>query len=260
MIKKILIIAILPILIVVLLAGCSRTVSPPAPSMSPGSQSSTSSPVSPPRPSGSSTPTSPTLPSASGVPSPAPADPSSVIQSGLPLKVTQPIDGSNLNTGTITIVGETAPGATVYVNDQINTADNIGKFNVPVNLDDGPNFLDISAVDTSGKRGEILLMVNVVLPQVSTSPALPVSSLGAIPLKITSPADGATLNTTNVVVKGQTAPAATVSVNDQVDTADAQGNFSITVSLVTGLNVIDVNATDDSGNQVEIILMVNETG
>jgi hypothetical protein len=78
-----------------------------------------------------------------------------------------------------------------------------------------------------------------------------------LPLKVTEPADGATINGATVTVKGQTVPGATVTVNEQADVADENGNFSITISLGQGVNAIDVIAIDDSGNEGEILLMVN---
>ena len=77
-------------------------------------------------------------------------------------------------------------------------------------------------------------------------------------MKITTPIDGADIGTDTITVQGQTAPDATVSVNDQVGVADSQGNFNITVDLVAGTNAIDVTATDADGNQSEQILMVND--
>ncbi len=76
-------------------------------------------------------------------------------------------------------------------------------------------------------------------------------------LKITEPADAAEINSKTVTVKGQTIPGATVTVNDTVTTADDNGNFSITISLVQGPNAIDVIATDDSGRQGEVLILVN---
>jgi hypothetical protein len=60
-----------------------------------------------------------------------------------------------------------------------------------------------------------------------------------------------------VAVKGQTVPGATVSVNNIMGTADSQGYFNIIVNLERGPNAIDVIATDDSGKQAEILILVN---
>ena len=65
------------------------------------------------------------------------------------------------------------------------------------------------------------------------------------------------MNVGNITVKGQTVPDAVVIVNDQTDIADANGNFSISVSLEDGPGVIDIIAVNDNGDQGEIMLMVN---
>jgi hypothetical protein len=180
-----------------------------------------------------------------------------VVQTGLTLQVTQPIDGSTLNTVAITVQGQTAPGATVTIGDQTGNADENGNFNIPLTLAEGPNFLDVTALDNNGNQGETILMVNVDLSQASSPAGTSESPTDNIPLEVTFPSDGATLNTTNIVVKGQTAAGAVVCVNDQVEIADEQGNFSIPVSLENGINVISVTASDDNGNQAEVILMVS---
>jgi hypothetical protein len=52
-------------------------------------------------------------------------------------------------------------------------------------------------------------------------------------------------------------PGATVTVNDAVSTADDNGNFSVTISLEQGPNAIDIIATDDNGQQGEVLILVN---
>jgi Glucodextranase, domain B len=71
-------------------------------------------------------------------------------------------------------------------------------------------------------------------------------------LIVSRPADGGTLTSDSVIVTGITAPEAVVSVNDQTGIADANGNFSIGVSLDSGLNAIDVIASDNTGNRGRI--------
>jgi large repetitive protein len=69
-----------------------------------------------------------------------------------------------------------------------------------------------------------------------------------ISLVITSPVNGAILDSTNVTVKGKTTPKADVFVNDQEGVADANGNFSISIGLDEGNNLITVSANDADGN------------
>ena len=178
---------------------------------------------------------------------------SGTLQSGLPLSITEPADSATINGDAVTVQGTTAPGATVSVNDNVITADSTGAFSTNVNLDAGPNAIDVIATDDNNNQGEVLLMVNA-MPTTSTTLG---ASQGTLPLTITSPIDSATLSTSTVIVQGQTTPGATVTANSNSDVADANGNFSIDVSLENGPNAIDVIATDDSGNQGEVLLVVN---
>ena len=69
-----------------------------------------------------------------------------------------------------------------------------------------------------------------------------------ISLIITSPVNGSTLDSTNVSVKGKTSPNAEVFVNDVTGKADANGNFSVSIGLDEGSNLITVSANDAEGN------------
>jgi hypothetical protein len=180
---------------------------------------------------------------------------SDTLKSGLPLSITEPTDSATINGDTVNVQGTTTPGATVSVNDNVVTADSTGAFSTNVNLDAGPNAIDVIATDDNNNQGEVLLMVNA-MPTTSTTLG---ASQGTLPLTVTSPIDSATLSTSTVTVQGRTTPGATVTVNGNSDVADANGNFSIDVSLDNGPNAIDVIATDDSGNQGEVLLMVNDT-
>ena len=180
---------------------------------------------------------------------------SDTLKSGLPLSITEPTDSATINGDTVNVQGTTTPGATVSVNDNVVTADSTGAFSTNVNLDAGPKAIDVIATDDNNNQGEVLLMVNA-MPTTSTTLG---ASQGTLPLTVTSPIDSATLSTSTVTVQGRTTPGATVTVNGNSDVADANGNFSIDVSLDNGPNAIDVIATDDSGNQGEVLLMVNDT-
>jgi hypothetical protein len=233
--KKILITLAMVTLLASILTGCGKTQGNPAPSLT-GLASPTATP-------GDNADTS-----------------SSNVQSGVPLTISEPIDAATLTTGTITVKGQTLPGATISVNDQAGTADGQGNFSIPVSLDDGPNAIDVIAIDSNGNQGEALLMVNVEMDSSAVpgnSSAVPTDT--TILLKIISPVDGADINGDKVTVSGQTAPGATININDQAATADGKGNFSIPITLNAGPNSIDVVAVDDNGNQNEVILMVNDT-
>jgi uncharacterized protein YfaP (DUF2135 family) len=182
-------------------------------------------------------------------------------QTDVPLKVTDPVDASTLTENNITVKGTTSPGAVVTVNDQTSMADNNGNFSIPISVDDGVNAIDVTATDANGKQGEVLLMVNVAASTTPSSASSGVSAdQTAVPLTVTQPVDGANLNSDDVTIQGQTSPGAAVCVNDASDVADSNGNFSIPINLNNGPNVIDVTATDDNGNQNEVLLMVSVNG
>lgn len=79
---------------------------------------------------------------------------------------------------------------------------------------------------------------------------------GDITLTITSPKNGAKITSNSVTVRGKTAPRAEVFVNEATSTADANGNFVVSLSLDEGENVIVVFANDIAGNFAEQELTV----
>jgi bacillopeptidase F len=81
-------------------------------------------------------------------------------------------------------------------------------------------------------------------------------SLQEIPLSITSPTDGITVTNPSLTVKGITLSNAEVFVNDKETAADAKGNFSATLILDDGENIIVVTANDLQGNSAEKELTV----
>jgi cytoskeletal protein RodZ len=91
-------------------------------------------------------------------------------------------------------------------------------------------------------------------PATQTSGAVTSSK---ITLTVTSPANGANLDSTNVTVKGKTSPNADVFVNDVSGKADASGNFAVSIGLDEGSNQIVVSANDSLGNATQTELTVN---
>ncbi len=108
----------------------------------------------------------------------------------------------------------------------------------------------------SGKVINISTILQSPTPTQNTQQETAVETLSKISLSVTSPIDGETLNSTNVTVKGKTVPNADVFVNDQSGKADAGGNFSISIGLDEGSNVLVVLANDANGNAAEQDLAV----
>ncbi len=97
-------------------------------------------------------------------------------------------------------------------------------------------------------------------PTQQANPSQPTSPVpNDITLTITSPQNGAQVSTPTITVSGKTVPNADVSVNDQDLTADAQGNFSTTITLEDGDNNLSITAADSTGQSSEAELTVTYT-
>lgn len=79
----------------------------------------------------------------------------------------------------------------------------------------------------------------------------------AIFLEVAQPINNSMVANTIASLTGRTIPNASVFVNDQELKADANGNFSTSVTLDEGQNDIYVVAADDLGNSVEKDIIVN---
>lgn len=75
-------------------------------------------------------------------------------------------------------------------------------------------------------------------------------------LTILTPTNNSTVNSATTTVTGKTFPTADVVINNNEVKADGTGNFSTTVTLDEGENIITVTATDEEGNVAEQEIMV----
>ena len=91
-------------------------------------------------------------------------------------------------------------------------------------------------------------------PDKTPNPPPPTASnsippMAQLSLAIIDPLDESVVGTSNVVISGQTAPEAVVSVNGEVVDVDASGKFAAPVTLDEGPNTFDIIATDLDGNE-----------
>jgi hypothetical protein len=123
----------------------------------------------------------------------------------------------------------------------------IGQFVVPVTarafsatigLLDGPNTLEVRAVDRAGNLGSTTVAIEVD----TVSPSIELLGLP----------DGLTVSNPRVVVRGQLSEDATVLVNG-VDTPLTGSQFDAQVDLAQGDNLVTIVATDRAGNRVQIM-------
>lgn len=84
---------------------------------------------------------------------------------------------------------------------------------------------------------------------------------GKVFLQLSGPQDESEVSSSSVTVAGKTTPGAIVSVEDQVVIAGSAGDFSVSLTLEQGINVIDVIASDlVTGDTVATSLTVTYIG
>ncbi len=143
--KRVALLSILLLTIVIGTAGCAEeeTVPSPTPTLTP-EPTPAATPTATPTP----TPTNTPVPTQKPTPTPTPP--------ALFLEITQPVDGAQLSTSSISVTGKTIPGAVVSlsINDELDIADvgQDGKFTVRVNLEEGPNLIEVIASDQLGNE------------------------------------------------------------------------------------------------------------
>lgn len=93
--------------------------------------------------------------------------------------------------------------------------------------------------------------------QNSDQPAVIEPVVKEISLVVSSPLDGATVKSATIVIKGKTVANAEVFINEAETMADASGNFSKSITLDEGDNIIIVMVNDASGNVAEKDLTIN---
>lgn len=70
-------------------------------------------------------------------------------------------------------------------------------------------------------------------------------------LEVTEPANNSIVSNSGISLRGKTVGDATVFMNEQEIKANANGEFSTTVNLDEGVNLIYIVAADEYGNYVE---------
>lgn len=79
---------------------------------------------------------------------------------------------------------------------------------------------------------------------------------GDLWVRLVAPQDQMTVNTAQVEVKGQAPEETTITVNDNIIVVGPDQSFTSTVPLEAGSNVIEVVASNTSGNEVSFTLTV----
>lgn len=100
------------------------------------------------------------------------------------------------------------------------------------------------------------------IPTLSVAKPTPTPKL-AIFLTVTSPENESVTNKRTISLSGQTTPDATIVVTtnseDQVVTPAANGNYSITVNLLDGVNRVVLTAIASNGDEVQKTLTITSS-
>jgi hypothetical protein len=80
-------------------------------------------------------------------------------------------------------------------------------------------------------------------------------SSGSLKLTLVSPLDGSETNLPQTELAGSVSENAVLSINDEIYMLDA-GNFSQQIPLEAGPNVFQVVVSDDSGNEIDLVLTI----
>ena len=158
------------------------------------------------------------------------------------------------NQKTIEIIGESEPGATVFLtfNSQSKeiVADKNGKFSVKYNLNQGENTFFVYARDQANNESQ--KTKTYVINFDDTAPEI----------TIETPKDGAEYfgsKQSQLTIKGQTEIGASLTINDRLVTLNDNGSFSFTATLSEGENLFNLKALDRAGNESEKSFSVSYT-
>ncbi|MDD5510392.1 MAG: hypothetical protein PHI12_06265 [Dehalococcoidales bacterium] len=159
----------------------------------------------------------------------------------LSLEINEPADEAVVSVSRITVSGKTAADAVVSINGIVADVDAEGIFNGEINLEAGPNVIEVVASDFYGNEKSAVLTVIYA---------------AALPVTVVEPVNDSVVTSPTVTVKGITNTDAVVSVNGNIVSVDETGDFSGPVALDPGPNLIEVLASDFYGNSASVLITV----
>jgi len=143
------------------------------------------------------------------------------------------VNGSEVPSNAVVVVGLTSPGATVTINDRIVKILEDGGFQAEAFLEPGRNMIRVKATDSQGNQKETeLTVISLALPPQPFT------------LLVTEPTDQSRVFDSSVRLVGRTNPESEIQVNGvSIPVDPLLGIFSSEIALVPGPNVINVKAT-----------------
>src|SRR4030042_5304041 len=80
---------------------------------------------------------------------------------------------------------------------------------------------------------------------------------GELSVRILAPTDGDIFETPDILLVGEAAAGTVISVNDALTIADIQGDFAVPLHLEVGTNLLEIVASNGTGDQVSATLVVS---
>lgn len=153
------------------------------------------------------------------------------------LTLTAPQENVVVSASPVIVTGNTEAGAALKINNADTTVNSDGSFSTSLNLTEGENTITATATDAAGNQ-------TTVTQKITYSP-------NALFLTVDVPQDNTYTNNATQTVSGKTDPSASLTVNGQNASVNANGTFSTTTTLSKGTNTITVTATLKSTNTLQ---------
>jgi flagellar hook assembly protein FlgD len=154
------------------------------------------------------------------------------------LVITRPLENEWLNNQLLTIEGQTLPNATLMINQQKVQVQPDGHFQYQVVLNEGDNAVRLVATNDVGITTTLERKVHL--------------KTGALPIQLNLQ-DGATVSEANLPVIGKVDAGSTVSINGRQVAVSALGDFQVTLPLLQGDNIVEIEARDAAGNTTKLV-------
>lgn len=154
---------------------------------------------------------------------------------GPDLRVVSPAEGLLTNQKTLTVSGTTEAGATVTVQGSQVSVGSDGSFSTTRTLSEGGNLVEVKATDVAGNSRTI--QRTVTLDTVNPT------------LALSEPQENLLTNNKEVRVSGTVEVGARLFVQQSEETPNADGTFSVLLTLPEGLHTVEVKAEDAATNQ-----------
>ncbi len=151
------------------------------------------------------------------------------------------------NLRTFVLIGSTEMGAEILIDGWAYDVDDLGRFSADMILEEGENVLEILITDRAGNEfaTDLTIILDTYAPQ----------------LEVKSPKDRSRTSNDYVWVSGTVTAGDHISIGEHTMVAE-NGTFRIKVSLDDALNLLEIIASDEAGNQVSIerlVFLVEDT-